>query len=509
MTFQKLRLRYIRGKQVICLTAIIISIVGFMLDAVTYFSVYSGLHIGLQSITVFLFCIALILFLKDKNRYYVFAFALLAYGFIFNVLVTSIVPAVHSAASYAQFTQANILSRALYFVIIYIVLSGFIIGRRHIFMQGLLLLSLVLYFILVLHESFFVANAPIYIVSTLAFLYVLHFFVGILENLIYDLGETGKQESGKNQNLVKFQNSLLDLTKDETLFRTNLNHLFSKICLTAIKNLNTNRVSVWMLEDNNQRLTRKQLFEVSGGNDEQIVLERKNFPVYFKALEDKPFIMAKDACEHPDTKEFADVYLKPLAICSMLDCPIVMDGKPVGVICCEHQHAYKDWTSEDVLFVQSLSGHIAIFYKNLEINDLLSQVQARNFELVEKSNEIETMNEELNALNEELSTINETLETTVQKRTSELETQNKQLTEYAFINSHILRAPLARILGLAHLILSTESNAIQDKDLLKGLIHASNELDVIIRKISDILYDGNNLSREDIQAIINRTIHKN
>ena len=113
--------------------------------------------------------------------------------------------------------------------------------------------------------------------------------------------------------------------------------------------------------------------------------------------------------------------------------------------------------------------------------------------------------EELNSLNEELTTVNERLEEKVKDRTSVLETQNQQLTEYAFINSHILRAPLARILGLSSLI-ARETISIKDQQLVEALIYSSNELDVIIRKISDVLYDGNNLSREDIQTIIDRKI---
>jgi light-regulated signal transduction histidine kinase (bacteriophytochrome) len=106
-----------------------------------------------------------------------------------------------------------------------------------------------------------------------------------------------------------------------------------------------------------------------------------------------------------------------------------------------------------------------------------------------------------------LMSVNETLEAAVMKRTAELETQNKQLTEYAFINSHILRAPLARILGLCYLI-TTEATSIKDKQLMEALKISSEELDLIIRKISDLLYDGNNLSRADIQAKIERNIQE-
>ena len=90
-------------------------------------------------------------------------------------------------------------------------------------------------------------------------------------------------------------------------------------------------------------------------------------------------------------------------------------------------------------------------------------------------------------------------------RTHELEAQNRQLTEYAFINSHLLRAPLARVLGLSNLLILEQNTPVNNK-LIESLIVATSELDQIIRRISDILYDGNNLTREDIQEIIDRNL---
>ena len=62
----------------------------------------------------------------------------------------------------------------------------------------------------------------------------------------------------------------------------------------------------------------------SNGNNDDVKLARADFPVYFQALESKPIIVANNAREHEDTCEFTDVYLKPLNIYSMMDCPIVM-----------------------------------------------------------------------------------------------------------------------------------------------------------------------------------------
>ena len=42
----------------------------------------------------------------------------------------------------------------------------------------------------------------------------------------------------------------------------------------------------------------------------------------------------------------------------------------------------------------------------------------------------------------EVERVNLTFEDRVKKRTEELTNQNRQLTEYAFINSHLLRGPL-------------------------------------------------------------------
>jgi GAF domain-containing protein len=188
----------------------------------------------------------------------------------------------------------------------------------------------------------------------------------------------------------------------------------------------------------------------------------------------------------------------------MLDCPIIIDGKTVGVICCENKFMQKKWQTEDILYTQSLSDYIAIAFKNEQIKNLINQIKIQNAELLSKNSEIESMNSELCTLNEELRSTNDMLEETVRARTLALETQNKQLMEYAFINSHLLRAPLSRILGISNLII-TEIKQIETMELLEALVNSTKELDGIVRKISLLLQDGNNLTREDIETIL----HKN
>ena len=119
----------------------------------------------------------------------------------------------------------------------------------------------------------------------------------------------------------------------------------------------------------------------------------------------------------------------------------------------------------------------------------------------EKNEELERVKKEIEKQKNEIQAMNESLEENVRIRTHELEKQNAQLSEYAFINSHLLRAPLSRILGLSD-VLVKETTSLQDSKLIEALSDSSHELDNIIRKIGDILHDGNNLNREDIQSLL-------
>jgi light-regulated signal transduction histidine kinase (bacteriophytochrome) len=69
-------------------------------------------------------------------------------------------------------------------------------------------------------------------------------------------------------------------------------------------------------------------------------------------------------------------------------------------------------------------------------------------------------------------------------QTRALEMQNQKLMEIAWVQSHQVRAPLARLMGLVHLLARSEQNGnIENVETLKHIIRSANELDEIIRKI--------------------------
>jgi len=72
------------------------------------------------------------------------------------------------------------------------------------------------------------------------------------------------------------------------------------------------------------------------------------------------------------------------------------------------------------------------------------------------------------------------------KYIEEIESQNKRFKDIAWTQSHIVRAPLARIMGLIGLISSEniEVDENEQKYIFKGLIDSAHELDKIILDIS-------------------------
>jgi len=119
--------------------------------------------------------------------------------------------------------------------------------------------------------------------------------------------------------------------------------------------------------------------------------------------------------------------------------------------------------------------------KNLE-----KIVDRRTLELTAANNELQRLNQELVGSNNEIKELNENLEKMVQERTDKINDQLGQLMRYAHMNSHEVRAPLARMLGLLQLIKRVD-DVDQMKELLNMLYNSSTELDMVIKEMNRLL----------------------
>lgn len=100
---------------------------------------------------------------------------------------------------------------------------------------------------------------------------------------------------------------------------------------------------------------------------------------------------------------------------------------------------------------------------------------------------IQEQQEIIGKKNAEIAQRNESLESEVERRTKELLDYNQQLEQFAFISSHNLRAPVATLLGLGHLLEVSTGNKEEVEQICLNMISTTRELDRVVRDLSTIL----------------------
>ncbi len=129
---------------------------------------------------------------------------------------------------------------------------------------------------------------------------------------------------------------------------------------TGCRALGVTRCSVWLLDDDRATLRCVDLHDTatathSGG----VELSAGDYPRYFAALEAEEPIAADDAHNDTRTGEFSAGYLTPLGIGALLDAPIRLGLRLVGVVCHEHVGPARMWTraeQKDAAFLASLAS---------------------------------------------------------------------------------------------------------------------------------------------------------
>ncbi len=150
-------------------------------------------------------------------------------------------------------------------------------------------------------------------------------------------------------------------SKSSTLSDGDVLGSLREITEAACELLDTARSSVWIFDAAQISIRCLDLFVVSdGSHDAGTELFAKDFPGYFEALKTERTIAAVDAHTDPRTSEFSAPYLVPLGIGAMLDAPIRVGGRMVGVICNEQLGAARAWNVDDELLAGVLADYVAI-----------------------------------------------------------------------------------------------------------------------------------------------------
>src|SRR6185369_12973177 len=98
------------------------------------------------------------------------------------------------------------------------------------------------------------------------------------------------------------------------------------------------------------------------------VISVEQCPRYFAALEENRTIAAHDARTDARTSEFTENYLTPLGITSMLEAPIRIEGRTIGVVCHEHVGPPREWTIDEQNWAGSIADSVSLAFEASERN---------------------------------------------------------------------------------------------------------------------------------------------
>lgn len=193
-------------------------------------------------------------------------------------------------------------------------------------------------------------------------------------------------ERERASRMLQYQQALLRL---RDLKRTELDAFINETTEECARQLAVDRVGVWFLNPEETELQCRDLFQLSRlTHTSGTVISHEKYPVYFRAIRGLAPIVADDAALHPSTRDFGVSYLRPLNIMSMLDVPIRVGEKLVGVLCCEHVGSVRKWAGEEIEFVSGIASALMLGveqHERLLAEEKLRASEEYNRSIVESS----------------------------------------------------------------------------------------------------------------------------
>lgn len=152
---------------------------------------------------------------------------------------------------------------------------------------------------------------------------------------------------------------LFELSIQSTESFTSFNDYLKHVTKIVSETLNVDRVSIWQFSTTQIECLNCYQHSLDVHTSGSI-LQRADFPSYFKAIETGLILKADDALQHESTKDFTETYFNPLQIKSLMDIPIRLDGELACILCCEHTYNIRYWSEDDANFAKNISDIISV-----------------------------------------------------------------------------------------------------------------------------------------------------
>jgi|SRR6056297_639319 len=189
------------------------------------------------------------------------------------------------------------------------------------------------------------------------------------------------------------KNVILELT---AFVGTDYNNALKKITSLSAETLHVERVGVWSFNTNKDEIKCEKLFDSKSRRYEDgTILTAKENPNYFEGILKNKIISISDAINDKNTKDFAQNYLLPKNITSMMDVIIQVSDDLYGVLCFEHIGAKRTWTRDEEEFATSIANLVSLMVESSERKLAETEAISANKQLVIANKELNTLRNQL------------------------------------------------------------------------------------------------------------------
>jgi PAS domain S-box-containing protein len=159
---------------------------------------------------------------------------------------------------------------------------------------------------------------------------------------------------------VRIHNETLKkLTSESYSNKDTFNGILKNILKVAGSNCSISRVGYWSYHNYGLQCESLYYFQ-SDRFEKNFFIDKQKHPIYFENIESGNQIVASNVYNNNITKELCDDYFTKNNIKSLLDTPIIINGKIIGILCFEKVENSIEWDNEDINFARSIADLIAI-----------------------------------------------------------------------------------------------------------------------------------------------------
>ncbi len=164
----------------------------------------------------------------------------------------------------------------------------------------------------------------------------------------------------RGERLLYHRNQLLALARRD---RSDFDEALKEMLAVACTTLRLDRASWWRMLADGAAIRCELVHRADGAADPAPAIDTiaaAEHAAYFSAIVANEIVAAEDAASHPATRSLGPVYLRPLGIAATLDVPVWLDGRVVGMLCCEVARGQRAWQPEEIDFASGIATMIAL-----------------------------------------------------------------------------------------------------------------------------------------------------